>query len=146
MCAPDLGWTVQLLTCSLTEVDVVRVTVTLPLKPGVDWWLLISYMEPFSTLLSTLSDSLRLHLVLHEWLAFYSAFFLISTEVVYLKLKRWHGWCHMKVLVFLIVLYVSSYRWVYFSRAVLSSQWWYDDESDMLCCWTRLQFLWPCLD
>ena len=34
-------------------------------------------------------------MVLHEWLAFYSAFFWISTEVVYLQ--RWHGWCHMKL-------------------------------------------------
>ena len=36
-------------------------------------------------------------MVPHEWLAFYSAFFLflISTEVVYLQ--RWHGWCHMKL-------------------------------------------------
>ena len=38
---------------------------------------------------------MRSHVVLHEWLAFYSAFllllFLISTGVVYLQ--RWHGWC-----------------------------------------------------
>ena len=41
------------------------------------------------------ADSLRSHVVLHEWLAFYSAFFWISTEVVYLQC--WHGWCHMKL-------------------------------------------------
>ena len=41
-------------------------------------------------------------MILHEWIAFYSAFFLggvfffISTEVVYLQ--SWHGWCHKKLL------------------------------------------------
>ena len=34
----------------------------------------------------------------HEWLAFYSTFFFISTEVVYLWC--WHGWCHVKLLLY----------------------------------------------
>ena len=43
-----------------------------------------------------LADSLHLHVVLHEWLALYSFFFLISTKAVYLQ--HWHGSCHMKLL------------------------------------------------
>ena len=39
---------------------------------------------------------LRSHVILHEWRAFYGAFFWISTEVMYLQ--RWHGWCHKKLL------------------------------------------------
>ena len=35
-------------------------------------------------------------MILHEWIAFYSAFLNQSTKVVYLQ--RWHGWCHMKLL------------------------------------------------
>ena len=53
------------------------------------WWLLL-----FSAILRARADSLRSHVILHEWLAFYSAF-LTSTEVAYLQ--RWHGWCHMKL-------------------------------------------------
>ena len=57
----------------------------------IDWWLLL---YRYSTLFWT--DSLCLHVVLHEWLAFHSFFFFfMSTEVVYLQ--RWHGWCHMKL-------------------------------------------------
>ena len=41
------------------------------------------------------ADSLRSLVILHEWLAFYSAFW-ISTEMV--CLHRWHGWCHVKLL------------------------------------------------
>ena len=42
------------------------------------------------------ADSLRSHVVLHEWLtSFIARFFFISTEVVYLQ--RWHGWFHMKL-------------------------------------------------
>ena len=33
---------------------------------------------------------------LHEWMAFYSVVFLISTKVM--CLLHWHGWCHMKLL------------------------------------------------
>ena len=41
--------------------------------------------------------SLCSHVILHEWLALYSAFLNIHcTEVVYLQ--HWHGWCHMKLL------------------------------------------------
>ena len=50
----------------------------------------------YSAILRSRADSLRSHVILREWLAFYSAFFWISTEVVYLQ--RWHGWCHMKLL------------------------------------------------
>ena len=53
----------------------------------------------YSAILRSWADSLRSHVILHEWIAFYSAFlflFFISTEVVYLQ--RWHGWCHKKPL------------------------------------------------
>ena len=50
----------------------------------------------YSAILRSRADSL--HVILHEWIAFYSAFFVvgISTEVVYLQ--RWHGWCHKNLL------------------------------------------------
>ena len=54
------------------------------------WWLLF-----YSAILRSRADSLRSHVILHEWLAFIARFW-ISTEVVYLQ--RWHGWCHMKLL------------------------------------------------
>ena len=147
MCAPDLGWAVQLLICSLTEIDVGSVTdFPFSLKPGVGF---------DDRLYGAIHHSLEHTQWLTElacgstwvtgFLYFYSTFFEYPLKWC-VCLKRWNGWCHVKALVFLIVLYVSLYRWVHFSRAVLSSQWWYDDESDMLCCWTRLQFLWPCLD
>ena len=47
------------------------------------WWLLL-----YSAVLRSRPDSLRSHVILHEWLAFYSAFFWISTEVVYIQ--RWY--------------------------------------------------------
>ena len=50
----------------------------------------------YSAILRSRADSLRSHVILHEWTAFYSAFFFffwISNEVVYL-----HGWCHKKLL------------------------------------------------
>ena len=50
----------------------------------------------YSAILRSPADSLRSHVILHEWLAFYGAFFWISTEVVYLQ--RWHGWCRVKLL------------------------------------------------
>ena len=50
----------------------------------------------YSTILHSRADSLHSHVILHEWIAFYSAFFWKSTEVVYLQ--RWHGWCHKKLL------------------------------------------------
>ena len=56
-------------------------------------WLMIAYIALFSALLSRLTalacDSTRVTSF------FFSAFFWISTEVVYLQ--RWHGWCHMKL-------------------------------------------------
>ena len=45
------------------------------------WWLLLH-----SAILRSRADSLHSEVILHEWLAFYRAFFLISTEVVYLQL------------------------------------------------------------
>ena len=48
-----------------------------------------------SVILRCQTDSVHLHVILHEWIAFYSAFW-IRTKVVYLQ--RWHGWCHMKLL------------------------------------------------
>ena len=39
----------------------------------------------YSAILRSQADSLRSHVILHEWIAFYSAFFKISTEVVYLQ-------------------------------------------------------------
>ena len=50
----------------------------------------------YSAILCSWADSLHSHVILHEWIVFYSAFFWISTEVVYLQ--RWHGWCHKKLL------------------------------------------------
>ena len=47
----------------------------------------------YSAILRSRADSLRSHMILHEWIAFYCAFlcFLrISTKVVYLQ--RWRGW------------------------------------------------------
>ena len=41
------------------------------------------------------ADSLRSHVILHEWILFIARFW-ISTEVVYLQ--RWHGWCHKNLL------------------------------------------------
>ena len=57
----------------------------------------------YSAILRSRADSLRSHVILHEWIAFYSAFFWISTEVVYLQ--RWHSRCHMKLLPSRRVLY-----------------------------------------
>ena len=55
------------------------------------WWLLL-----YSAILRSRADSLRLHVILHEWLVCFYSVFSISTEVMYLQ--RWHGWCHMKLL------------------------------------------------
>ena len=44
------------------------------------WWSLIWRYSPLSW-----ADSLCLHVILHEWLAFNSAFFWIATKVVYLS-------------------------------------------------------------
>ena len=55
------------------------------------WWLLLN-----SAILHSRADSLRSHVILHEWLAYFIARLLIATEMVYLQ--RWHGWCHMNLL------------------------------------------------
>ena len=48
------------------------------------------YIALFSALEQT---HLCSHVILHEWIAFYSACFEYPTKsVVYLQ--RWHGWCH----------------------------------------------------
>ena len=49
----------------------------------------------YSAILRSRADSLRSHVILHEWIAFYSAVFYIHRSGV---LQRWHGWCHMKLL------------------------------------------------
>ena len=49
----------------------------------------------YSAILCSWADSLCLHVIVHEWLAFIACFW-ISTKVVYLQ--HWHGWCHMKLL------------------------------------------------
>ena len=50
----------------------------------------------YNAIFRSRADSMRPRVILHVWLALYSAFFLISSEVVYLQ--RWHGWCHVKLL------------------------------------------------
>ena len=49
----------------------------------------------YSTILRSRADSLRSHVILHEWIAFYSSFLNIHRSGV---LKRWHGWCHKNLL------------------------------------------------
>ena len=51
------------------------------------WWLLL-----YSAILHSRADSMRSHVILHEWLAFV---FEYAPKVV--CLQRWHGWCHMKL-------------------------------------------------
>ena len=55
------------------------------------WWLLL-----YSAILHPPADSLHSHVILHEWLAYFIARFLISTEVVCLQHR--HGWCHTNLL------------------------------------------------
>ena len=50
----------------------------------------------YDAILRSRADSLRSHVILHEWLAFYSVFLNINRSGV--RLQRWHGWCHMKLL------------------------------------------------
>ena len=49
----------------------------------------------YSTILRSRGDSFRSDVGLHEWLAFSYSFLNIHRSCV---LKRWHGWCHMKLL------------------------------------------------
>ena len=46
----------------------------------IDWRLLL-----YSTILRSQADSLRSHVILHEWLAYFIVHFLTSTEVVHLQ-------------------------------------------------------------
>ena len=55
------------------------------------WWSLL-----YSAILRSRADSLRSHVILHEWIAYFIVRVWISTEVVYLQC--WHGWCHMNLL------------------------------------------------
>ena len=55
----------------------------------IDWWSLIQRYSPLSW-----ADSLRSPVVLHEWQVFIARFLNIHRRGV---LKRWHGWCHMKL-------------------------------------------------
>ena len=62
----------------------------------------------YSAILRSRADSLRLHVILHEWIAFNSAFlgfFVCFVFIVFCfnihrsgVLQRWHGWCHKKPL------------------------------------------------
>ena len=54
------------------------------------YWLLL-----YSTIFRSRADSLRSHVILHEWPALYSAFLNSHRSGA---LKRWHGWCHMKLM------------------------------------------------
>ena len=62
------------------------------------WWLIDWLIDDhlYSAILRSLEQThcARLWFYMSDKL-FYSAFFWISTEVVYLQ--RWHGWCHMKL-------------------------------------------------
>ena len=49
----------------------------------------------YSAVLCSQADSLRSHVSLREWLAFYSMFLNVRKVVC---LQRWHGWCHVKLL------------------------------------------------
>ena len=49
----------------------------------------------YVVLFSDLEQTHCAHVILHGWLAFYSAFLNIHQSGV---LRRWHGWCHMKLL------------------------------------------------
>ena len=55
--------------------------------------LLITFL--YSAILRSRADSLRSHVILHEWIVFIARFW-ISTKVVYLQ--HWHGWCHKNLL------------------------------------------------
>ena len=94
----------------------------------------------YCTMLRSWAESLRSHVILHEWL-FFIARFLIYTEVVYLQ--RWHGWCHMKLLPSRCVLctpynhapchFMQSYiRKVYACLAVTCHLHFWQNDQDLL--------------
>ena len=84
-------------------------------------------------------------MILHEWIAFYSAFlfyFILYTEEVYLQ--RWHSWCHMKLLPSRRVLCTpynhaprhfmqSHIRKVYACLAVTCHLHFWQNNRDLLC-------------
>ena len=49
----------------------------------------------YSAILRSRADSLCSHVILHEWIAFYSVFFL---NIHRSGVQCWHGWCHRKLL------------------------------------------------
>ena len=55
----------------------------------------------YSAIFRSRADSSRSHVILHERIAFCGAFLNIHWNG---GLKRWHGWCHMKLLPFQRVL------------------------------------------
>ena len=50
----------------------------------------------YSTILHSQADSLRLHVILHGWTAFYSGFFEYPPK--WCTLQHWRGWCHKNLL------------------------------------------------
>ena len=66
------------------------------------WFVVVDRFYSSSAILRSRADSLRSHVILHEWLGLAIERFWISTELVYLQ--HWHGWCHMKLLPFRHVL------------------------------------------
>ena len=82
----DIGWWCWWLECGCKTM-----MTELWIHDYYYYWSLV-----YGAILRSRADSLRLHVILHEWLAFFIARFWISTGVVYLQ--RWHGWCHMKLL------------------------------------------------
>ena len=62
--ANQLRWIAQYVSCDTFWLSLSKVVV-------IDWWSLIQRYPPLFW-----ADSLRSHVVLHEWLAFYSALFI----------------------------------------------------------------------
>ena len=93
----------------------------------------------YSTILCSWADSLRSHVILHEWIAFYSAFWNIHGSDVYLQC--WHGWCHMKLLRVLCTPYnyapchfmQSQLRKVYACLAVTCHPRFWQKDRGLLC-------------
>ena len=59
--------------------------------------MMITFILRYSPLLDMWFLSMQSHVILSTWVTnFFIEHFWISTKVV--KLQRWHGWCHMKLL------------------------------------------------
>ena len=59
--------------------------------------MMITFILRYSPLLDMWFLSMHSHVILSTWVTnFFIEHFWISTKVV--KLQRWHGWCHMKLL------------------------------------------------